>query len=79
MRTLLVISCIFLSNFVYAQTKGNELVDSIPTLKIDKKELINTSSHRISIQSQDSFPRKKIQETMYEGRKIRVVTEYTNP
>lgn len=79
MRTLLVISCIFLSNFVYTQTEGRKLIDSIPTLKINKKELVNTSSNRISIQSQDSFPRKKIQETMYEGRKIRVVTEYTKP
>ena len=79
MRTLLVISCIFLTNFVYSQTEYGVIIDSLPILKINKKELVNTSLNKTSDLSQDSFPRTTIRETMIDGRKIRVVTEYTKP
>lgn len=79
MRILLVVFCIFLTDCVYSQTERNKLVDTLPTLKINKKELINTSPNWTSTRSQDSLPETTIQETIYEGRKIRVVTEYTKP
>jgi hypothetical protein len=79
MRILLVICCTIASFSVYSQTKLDSLVDSIPVLRINRKELINTNHRPSAERNKDSFPRTTVQETMYQGRKIRVVTEYTAP
>jgi hypothetical protein len=79
MRILLVICCTSLVFPVYSQTKLDSLVDSIPVLRINRKELINTNHRPSAERNKDSFPRTTVQETMYQGRKIRVVTEYTAP
>jgi hypothetical protein len=79
MRILLVICCIIAVSSVYSQTKPDSLVDSLPVLKINKKELVNTPTNYATERRQDSFPRKIVQETYYKGRIIRVITEYTSP
>lgn len=79
MRLLLVICCTTFVFSVYSQNKFDNLVDSLPVLNINKKELINTNNHKSADRNKDSFPRTTIHETYYEGRKIRVITEYTSP
>lgn len=79
MRLLIVICCTIFAFSVYSQKKVDNIVDSLPILKIDKKELVNTNLSPNAERKQDSFPRKTVQETFYQGRKIRIITEYTSP
>ncbi|MBL7789752.1 MAG: hypothetical protein JNL75_08010 [Chitinophagales bacterium] len=79
MRLLLVICIPFLAVSVYSQNKIDKIIDSTPILKINKQEHTNTNTNLNVEKKRDSFPITTIHETYYEGRKIRVVTEYTAP
>jgi hypothetical protein len=79
MRALLSILYILISFSVLSQTKESPIIDT-PILFNTKKNAHNEVQEKsISLPKRDSIPSTSIKETIYQGRKVRIVTEYMKP
>lgn len=79
MRKILVIFFILVYKMGVAQQQKPRDVDTLPVFILDKQARIATNEIQLQKPLKKNTPHKQVQETLYRGQRIRLVTEYDKP